>query len=702
MGVGVSGSLVGQGRGDPSSGFAGLGWSFDGDGAVGFDRQRPAAFVDEVVVEPAQRDQVVHVGGAAVFPPFDVMAFAPRVRRLATGERAVGAVTEPQGPALGPVGVADVAPGIEHLPHRVDHQAVQPGPAQQTAEGDGVHRGAIDQLTHPAAQVLAVVELRVDGRFLQQGALVADDLDRRARPPVHHRRLRPADHDLRQRLPAPLRRGQPIVGPEHPGPEHGVDLRVDGAADDGAVLGVHLPIEHVPALERARQVHRDPRLGLLDRLVGVAPPGPQPGQGLPRAQEPARGVDPQALHLRDQGLLADRERVGDLRGAGLDQQIDLHPAQAPGPERRRRPPACPAGHGTASHPPRSGPGSDRPARPSTPPRTGPHRRGADPVDRGPPQRRPSPRPSGCGPGATPTSAGGPPHHPTTRHRPPPDHRRPLSSLSWSPPNMDHSYPRTHVRTRRIRRSATKKDRPDPPGHRAAWADVRGVVGDRCPGLGEDHRGRPAGAPVRSRRPRPRRPVPPMGRPRMGPRRCRRRGRGPTPARPPLPAVVDRGAGVRHRRVHDRRAGQHLRHRRRAAGSTASPTSPPTWSSCGRASPPSRPAMPSVDGPPARSRTATASPRRSTTSTSPARGRTSASGSTPPPSPPPRPSRRSSPEPTRPGCADPRQPPASTVAANATRWSLAQGGPSRARGPCSTSSARSPSTSPARASTVLAS
>ena len=41
----------------------------EGDRAVGFDRQGPAAFVDEVVVAFAQRQQVGQVGGAEVVPP---------------------------------------------------------------------------------------------------------------------------------------------------------------------------------------------------------------------------------------------------------------------------------------------------------------------------------------------------------------------------------------------------------------------------------------------------------------------------------------------------------------------------------------------------------------------------------------------------------------------------------------------------------
>ena len=43
------------------------------DGAVGLQRQRPAAVVDEVVVFVAQRDQVVEVRGTEVVPPVDVM-----------------------------------------------------------------------------------------------------------------------------------------------------------------------------------------------------------------------------------------------------------------------------------------------------------------------------------------------------------------------------------------------------------------------------------------------------------------------------------------------------------------------------------------------------------------------------------------------------------------------------------------------------
>ena len=47
--------------------------SAQGDGAVRFEGQRPAAFVDVVMVPLAHRQQIVEVRGAEVFPPRDVM-----------------------------------------------------------------------------------------------------------------------------------------------------------------------------------------------------------------------------------------------------------------------------------------------------------------------------------------------------------------------------------------------------------------------------------------------------------------------------------------------------------------------------------------------------------------------------------------------------------------------------------------------------
>ena len=75
--------------------------------------------VDGVVVSDAQGQEVVEVGGAAVFPPDDVVELAEVVAGVAAGDGARG-VEGAQGAALGPVGhpggAAQVEPagGVEH------------------------------------------------------------------------------------------------------------------------------------------------------------------------------------------------------------------------------------------------------------------------------------------------------------------------------------------------------------------------------------------------------------------------------------------------------------------------------------------------------------------------------------------------------------------------------------------------------------
>ena len=58
--------------GDAVEGDGAVG-AVQGDPSPGVQLQGPAAFVDEVVVAFADRDEVVEIGGAEVFPERDVM-----------------------------------------------------------------------------------------------------------------------------------------------------------------------------------------------------------------------------------------------------------------------------------------------------------------------------------------------------------------------------------------------------------------------------------------------------------------------------------------------------------------------------------------------------------------------------------------------------------------------------------------------------
>ena len=62
------------------------GWFGDFVGAVVAAGEAPAAFVAEDVVAATQQAEVLYVGGAAVFPPDEVMRVAPGGRPVTAGE----------------------------------------------------------------------------------------------------------------------------------------------------------------------------------------------------------------------------------------------------------------------------------------------------------------------------------------------------------------------------------------------------------------------------------------------------------------------------------------------------------------------------------------------------------------------------------------------------------------------------------------
>ena len=85
--------------------------SAQGDGAVGFEGEGPAAFVDVVVVAFTDRQQIVQVRGAEVFPPGDVVDAAVLEPHL-TAREPTGPVHHAQGAAL--VGGGEAA-GSSHV-----------------------------------------------------------------------------------------------------------------------------------------------------------------------------------------------------------------------------------------------------------------------------------------------------------------------------------------------------------------------------------------------------------------------------------------------------------------------------------------------------------------------------------------------------------------------------------------------------------
>ena len=120
-----------------------------GDDPVGGHREGPAAFVDEVVVPFAQRQQIVDVGGSVVFPPpFHVVDAARREPDGAVGVGA-GAVHRPQRPALSPVGGAFGAADVEHFAVATQHHRHDLGLAAHPPHGRHRQRHTVLGLADP-------------------------------------------------------------------------------------------------------------------------------------------------------------------------------------------------------------------------------------------------------------------------------------------------------------------------------------------------------------------------------------------------------------------------------------------------------------------------------------------------------------------------------------------------------------------------
>ena len=131
----------------PAAGFG------DGEPTVLVELEMPAAFVHEMVVTAADRDQVDQIRRSAMTPPHDVVDLAVVEVDVAARD-ATGPVERPESSALGSVGQPGGAPEVQ-FSGRVEHDAV--------ADDDGVDVGGAGEV----------------------GEHAGGDLDRE--PPVHDR-----------------------------------------------------------------------------------------------------------------------------------------------------------------------------------------------------------------------------------------------------------------------------------------------------------------------------------------------------------------------------------------------------------------------------------------------------------------------------------------------------------------------------------
>jgi hypothetical protein len=121
-----------------------------GDCAVGGEGEVPATFVDKVMVHGAEREQIGQLGGAAAFPPHDVVNTAPVEAGVASRKRA-SAVHRPERLSLlagcQPPAAADSETVAEVVEQDTDEVTV----ASETANGVNVERFSAGRLTRRVA-----------------------------------------------------------------------------------------------------------------------------------------------------------------------------------------------------------------------------------------------------------------------------------------------------------------------------------------------------------------------------------------------------------------------------------------------------------------------------------------------------------------------------------------------------------------------
>ena len=123
-----------------SFGRRGVRW----EGAVWFEGLPPSFSVGEVVVVTARQYEVLHVGGATVFPWHNVVGVAPFGGPVAAFDHAAVPVAESQRREQRRRGGAGGAAVVEDGAPPVGEHSVDVGVAQQHADGVGVEEGVVE------------------------------------------------------------------------------------------------------------------------------------------------------------------------------------------------------------------------------------------------------------------------------------------------------------------------------------------------------------------------------------------------------------------------------------------------------------------------------------------------------------------------------------------------------------------------------
>jgi hypothetical protein len=155
----------------------------EGDGAVRSQHEGPATLMDEVVVNRAERDQVVQVRAAVAFPPVNVVD-ATGVEGDLAARVGAGAVHRPQRAPLGSVGETLLAADVQDFAVAAEHDRDEVGVTAEATDRVGRQGAAVGGLTHrvvvqPRLQRVEVDQHRHFWDPPLQGPCSGDQPDRR-------------------------------------------------------------------------------------------------------------------------------------------------------------------------------------------------------------------------------------------------------------------------------------------------------------------------------------------------------------------------------------------------------------------------------------------------------------------------------------------------------------------------------------------